>query len=138
MVRPPSGKGSAGSAPMCSRRGAAGQHRSALHPSQPVSLGRYHRLMRSPPRILVTTHGPAQAALEEPTWKTFARYVEGGRRAGVDAVLIDAQAPVRERAGAFAVMDGLLLPGGADLDPARYGQPPHSMTVTEAGRDELE
>ena len=94
--------------------------------------------MPGPPRILVTTHGPAQAALEEPTWKTFARYVEAVRRAGGDAVLIDAQAPARERAGAFAAMDGLLLPGGADLDPARYGQPPHSTTVTEAGRDELE
>jgi putative glutamine amidotransferase len=94
--------------------------------------------MSSPPRILVTTHGPAQAALEEPTWQTFARYVEAVRRAGGEAVLIDPQAAARERARLFTEMDGLLLPGGADLDPARYGQPAHPATVTEAGRDELE
>ena len=94
--------------------------------------------MPGPPRILVTTHGPAQAALEEPTWKTFGRYVEAVQRAGGEAVLIDPRADADERAQAFAGMDALLLPGGADLDPARYGQPPHPATVTEAGRDDLE
>lgn len=94
--------------------------------------------MPSPPRILVTTHGPEQAAREDPTWKTFGRYVEAVQRAGGEAVLIDPRATEAERARAFAEMDGLLLPGGADLDPARYGEVPHPATLTEAGRDELE
>lgn len=94
--------------------------------------------MPEPARILVTTHAPAQAAQEEPTWRTFARYVDAVEREGGQAVLIDPQASKPERARAFAEMDGLLLPGGADLDPARYGQPLHPRTVIEAGRDELE
>ncbi len=94
--------------------------------------------MPSPPRILVTTHGPAQAALEEPTWQTFGRYVEAVRRAGGDPVLLSPEADASERARAFAAMDGLLLPGGADLDPRRYGEEPHPTTQVESGRDELE
>ena len=94
--------------------------------------------MPSPPRVLVTTHGPEQAAREEPTWKTFGRYVDAVRRAGGHPVLIDPHAGAADRARAFAEMDGLLLPGGADLDPARYGQAPHPATEVEPGRDELE
>ena len=35
-------------------------------------------------------------------------------------------------------MDGLLLTGGADLDPARYGQPTAGSRDIEPDRDELE
>ena len=35
-------------------------------------------------------------------------------------------------------MDGLLLSGGADLDPARYGQPARGATDLEPDRDALE
>jgi putative glutamine amidotransferase len=98
---------------------------------------RYHRPMTAP-SILITTHGPRQEALEEPTWKRFGRYADAIRRAGGEPVMIDPQAAPAERAAAFAAMDGLLLPGGADLDPARFGQAPHPKTVIEPGRDELE
>ncbi len=94
--------------------------------------------MPGSPRILVTTHGPEQAAREEPTWQTFRRYVAAVERAGGEAVLIDPYAAAGERARAFDAMDGLLLPGGADLDPALYGEAPHPTTQTEAGRDALE
>ncbi len=94
--------------------------------------------MASVPRIVLTTHGPQQAALEEPTWKTFGRYVEAVRAAGGEPILVDPLADSGMRARAFTTMDGLLLPGGADLDPALFGQPPHPTTQVEPGRDELE
>jgi putative glutamine amidotransferase len=94
--------------------------------------------MSSPPRILVTTHGPARAAMEEPTWQTFRRYVDAIRAAGGDPVLLSPEADASERARAFAAMDGLLLPGGADLDPRRYGEERLPTTQVESGRDELE
>lgn len=90
------------------------------------------------PRILITVHGPAQEAVELPTWKTFSRYADAIKRAGAEPVLIDPQATAADRAKAFAEMDALLLPGGADLDPALYGQAAYPGTQVEPGRDELE
>ena len=90
------------------------------------------------PRILLTVHGPEQAAREEETWKTFTRYVDAVTTAGGEAMLIDPRADAAERERAFSAMDALLLPGGADLSPSRYGAPPHPLTQVEPGRDELE
>ena len=59
-------------------------------------------------------------------------------RHGGDAILLDATSTTGERAAAFAAMDGLLLSGGADLDPARYGQPQPGSTAIEPDRDALE
>lgn len=94
--------------------------------------------MAPTPRIVLTTHGPQQEELEEPTWKTFGRYAEAVRRAGGEPVLIDPTADPAARARTFAGMDGLLLPGGADLAPALFGQEPLATTQVEPGRDELE
>ncbi|HEY7526823.1 MAG TPA: gamma-glutamyl-gamma-aminobutyrate hydrolase family protein [Candidatus Limnocylindria bacterium] len=94
--------------------------------------------MPSRPRILVTVHGPAQEAMELPTWKKFSRYVDAVREAGGEVTLIDPMATAGERATAFAEMDGLLLPGGADVDPTLYGEAPQPLTQVEPGRDELE
>jgi putative glutamine amidotransferase len=94
--------------------------------------------MPSRPRILITVHGPAQEAMELPTWQKFSRYADAVRQAGGEPVLIDPTASAAERSAAFAAMDGLLLPGGADLDPARYGQAAQPLTQVEPGRDELE
>jgi len=76
--------------------------------------------------------------MELPTWKKFSRYVDAVREAGGEPVVIDPEASPAQRATAFAEMDALLLPGGADLDPARYGQAPDPRTQVEPGRDELE
>jgi putative glutamine amidotransferase len=94
--------------------------------------------MPSRPRILITVHGPEQEAAELPTWKSFSRYADSVRAAGGDPTLIDPLASEAERAAAFAGMDGLLLPGGADLDPALYGEAQEPRTQVEPGRDRLE
>ena len=56
-------------------------------------------------------------------------YVDAVQRAGGLALLLapDEQL-VREPAEALELIDGLLLAGGADLDPASYGQAPHAET----------
>ncbi len=90
------------------------------------------------PRIVVTLHGPEQAALEEPTWATFDGYLDAVRRAGGEPVSLDPTSGPDERAAAFATMDGLLLPGGADLDPSLYGEEPHATAAVEPARDDLE
>jgi putative glutamine amidotransferase len=90
------------------------------------------------PRIVVTLHGPEQAALEEPTWASFDGYLDAVRRAGGEPVALDPTASVAEREAALASMDGLLLPGGADLDPALYGEDPHPAVAVEGARDDLE
>ncbi|MEX0625912.1 MAG: gamma-glutamyl-gamma-aminobutyrate hydrolase family protein [Chloroflexota bacterium] len=94
--------------------------------------------MSDGPRIVVTLHGPEQAALEEPTWASFDNYLDAVRRAGGDPVALDPTSRDAERAEALAAMDGLLLPGGADLDPALYGEVPHPAVAVEGARDDLE
>jgi putative glutamine amidotransferase len=71
--------------------------------------------------------------------RTMADYVEAVRRAGGAPRVLD---PARENAQeVIAEIDGLLLTGGEDVDPALYGQTPHSSTKAvppERDRFELE
>jgi len=94
--------------------------------------------MADRPRIVVTLHGPEQAAQEEPTWASFDTYLDAVRRAGGEPVALDPTSTAPEREAALGGMDGLLLPGGADLDPALYGQQPHPAVAVEGARDDLE
>jgi putative glutamine amidotransferase len=94
--------------------------------------------MSDRPRIVVTLHGPEQAAQEEPTWASFDTYLDAVRRAGGDPVALDPTSTREEREAALSTMDGLLLPGGADLDPALYGEAPHPSVAVEGARDDLE
>jgi putative glutamine amidotransferase len=59
-------------------------------------------------------------------------------RHGADPIVLDETASAADRAAAFAMMDGLLLSGGADVDPGRYGRPVRGATEVETGRDALE
>ena len=55
---------------------------------------------------------------------------------GGEVRLLDPSADV---AGAMAGIDGLLLTGGGDVDPAKYGEAPHAtMSPAEPGRDDFE
>jgi putative glutamine amidotransferase len=90
------------------------------------------------PRIVVTLAVAAHDAEPGLAARKNALYVDSVLRHGATAVPLDATSPASTRAGAFASMDGLLLSGGADLDPARYGAQLAGSTGIEPDRDELE
>jgi putative glutamine amidotransferase len=90
------------------------------------------------PRILVSVAVASRQADPALVLRRTALYADAVRRAGGEPLLIDASAGAEERAGAFATMDGLLLAGGADIDPARYGQPIDGSRDIEPDRDALE
>ena len=61
-------------------------------------------------------------------------YAEALRQAGIEPVLISPGEPC-----ALAGLQGLLLSGGTDLNPARYGATPHpGNEVPDDARDDLE
>jgi len=66
------------------------------------------------------------------------RYLEALERAGATPLPLDEHASAAQRAAAFAKMDGLLLSGGADIDPSRYGEASAGSRNAEPGRDALE
>ncbi len=65
-------------------------------------------------------------------------YVEAVARHGADPIVLDATSAPAERVAALTAMDGLFLTGGADIDPAGYGQPVAGAVDLEPDRDQLE
>jgi putative glutamine amidotransferase len=59
-------------------------------------------------------------------------------RAGGLPVLIPTGLDEETLHALYERLDGLLLPGGPDIDPAHYGEAPHPTTVIDAERDALE
>jgi putative glutamine amidotransferase len=90
------------------------------------------------PRIVTTLADPAATSDAAVAELKNARYLEALERAGAIPVPLDEHASPAERRAAFAAMDGLLLSGGADIDPARYGEAPSGARGAEPGRDALE
>ena len=90
------------------------------------------------PRIVVTLMVAAEQAEPAIAARKNALYVDAVTRHGAVAVSLDATSGASERAAAFASMRGLVLTGGADVDPARYGREPAGARDTEPARDELE
>ena len=65
-------------------------------------------------------------------------YLDAIRRHGGDPIPIDATTPPDATADALGSMDGLLMTGGGDIDPARYGQPNQGSRGIDLARDALE
>jgi putative glutamine amidotransferase len=90
------------------------------------------------PLIVTTLADPAASPEPEVAELKNRRYIEALERAGAYPVPLDEHSSAADRAAAFAEMDGLLLSGGADLDPARYGEALAGARAAELGRDALE
>lgn len=90
------------------------------------------------PRIVATLAHASSSSDPQVAELKNARYLEALERAGAIPVPLDERASAAERAAAFSAMDGLLLSGGADVDPARYGEAPAGARGSEPGRDALE
>ncbi|AUI60918.1 gamma-glutamyl-gamma-aminobutyrate hydrolase family protein [Amycolatopsis sp. BJA-103] len=74
-------------------------------------------------------------------WETEAAllhrvYVDGIVAAGGIPVLLPPVSEAHERL--VSAVDGLVLVGGADIEPARYGQEQHATTYTRPNRDAFE
>jgi putative glutamine amidotransferase len=88
------------------------------------------------------------AALERARWSVWDQqamllprnYIDAVQRAGGLAVMLAPDpALVEDPSQALALIDGLVLAGGADIDPATYGQPAHPETAgTVPERDVFE
>lgn len=92
----------------------------------------------SAPRVLVTVAAAVRQANPEIAERKNRLYADAVRRHGGEPVVLDATASEAERRAAFDAMTGLLLSGGADIDPARYGRPREGSVATEPDRDALE
>jgi putative glutamine amidotransferase len=87
-------------------------------------------------------------ALERARWSVWDQqamllprsYVDAVQRAGGLALMLPPDAAlVEDPEEALALLDGLLLAGGADIDPASYGEPAHPKTAgTVPERDRFE
>ena len=87
-------------------------------------------------------------ALERAAWSVWDQqaallplsYVEAVQRAGGVAIMLAPdESLVANPAEALDLIDGLMLAGGADIDPSSYGQPAHPETVdTAPERDAFE
>ena len=93
---------------------------------------------RPVPRIVVTLTAPARQAEPEIAVRKNALYVDSVVRHGAAAIALDPTSSAAERAAVFASMDGLLLTGGTDIAPFRYGAADRGSLATEPERDELE
>jgi putative glutamine amidotransferase len=90
------------------------------------------------PRIAVTLSNPEAASDPEAAGLKNRRYLEALERAGAMPLPLDERGSAEARTSALAEMDGLLITGGADLDPTIYGETPTGSRAPDPGRDALD
>ncbi|HET6820604.1 MAG TPA: gamma-glutamyl-gamma-aminobutyrate hydrolase family protein [Candidatus Limnocylindria bacterium] len=90
------------------------------------------------PRIVVTLSNPAHASDPAVARLKNERYREAVERAGGEPVPVDDATPADVLATALDAMDGLVISGGADLDPALYGEAVDGSRAPDAARDALD
>jgi putative glutamine amidotransferase len=93
---------------------------------------------RPAPRIVITVAAVADRTDPDIARRKNELYPASVARHGAEPIVLDETSSATERETAFATMDGLLLSGGADLDPTRYGRRAQGATDVEGGRDALE
>src|SRR3954466_16178274 len=83
------------------------------------------------------------ASLERATWGLWTtpahllprEYADAVQRAGGIAVILPPDPRAAEHPDELLdLLDGLILAGGADVDPAAYGQAPHPLTTNTTPR----
>ena len=90
------------------------------------------------PRIVITLAVARRQKEPEIAARKNELYLDGIRRHGGEPVPLDAETGAAARDETLASMDGLLLSGGADIEPSRYGQPNRGSLDIEPDRDALE
>lgn len=90
------------------------------------------------PLIVITVADPERS--NEPAIAALKNelYAAAVRRAGGEPRLVGPSASREARRSAFERMDGLLLSGGADIEPRRYGRDVDGARDVEPDRDALE
>jgi putative glutamine amidotransferase len=90
------------------------------------------------PRIVVTLSSSDRASNAGVAHLKNQRYLESVVRAGGEPIPLDERDGGAAIDAALAAMDGLLISGGADIDPARYGEGNAGSHPPQPGRDELD
>jgi len=91
-----------------------------------------------PPRIVVTHAAVAHEPADSLNQRKVRWYLAAAERAGGEAVGLAPDMPAAERARILASMEGLMISGGADIDPARYGEEVAGAEGMDPARDALE
>jgi putative glutamine amidotransferase len=90
------------------------------------------------PLVAVAVADPARSHDPALTLRKNELYADGIRRHGGEAVFVSSATPAAERDRILAEMGGLLLTGGADVDPALYHEPAAGAVDLDPARDAVE
>jgi len=92
----------------------------------------------TPTPIVLVVADPARSNDPALTQLKNEMYADGIRRHGGKPVLVSTATPETERDRLIGEMAGLLLTGGADIDPSLYREPAAGATEIDPARDGLE